>query len=206
VWLQVCDFSGEAKMAGNGGTSSDIGSQREAAAQVGSTVDRTPERAGGIVAQLVDATCSVVEALVEEQKLRFGERASGIADALRSAVDPLDRSANRLASGYIARAANEAESFSRRVRERRWDELLAETEDLARREPVLFVLGAFATGFLIGRLVGAPASRSKAEGVEAVSAGQTSQTVVAAVASGSRTAAGEPDIETTQPPGAEEIR
>jgi ElaB/YqjD/DUF883 family membrane-anchored ribosome-binding protein len=193
-------------MADKGGTSTDIDSRSEAATGIRSTVDGTPERTGGIAAQLVDAACSVAEALVEEQKLRFGQRVSGIADALRSAVDPLDQSANRFASRYIERAANEAENLSRKVREQRWSELLAETEDLARREPVLYVLGAFATGFLIGRLMGAPLTRPEPEGVVAGSAAQSSQTVVAAVASGSRTAAGERGVETTQAPGAEEIR
>jgi hypothetical protein len=195
------------QMADKDDASSEISGRREEAARIHSTEgDRGPERAEGILAQLVDAACSAAESLAEEQKRRLGQRVSGIAEALRSAVHPLDRSENRIVSRYVEQAANEAENFARKIREHRWNELLAETEDLARRQPTLFVLGAVATGFLIGRLVGAPANRPQLRADVVGSSGQAAESVVAAVSSGSRTAAGEPRVESTQPPGAAEMR
>src|SRR5260370_41385627 len=83
----------------------------------------------------------------------MADRVSGMAKALRSAAQPLDESQNRVIARYFEEGAAQVEGLSRTIRERHWGELVADTEDFARRQPPWFVLGAVATAFVLGRLL-----------------------------------------------------
>ena len=140
------------------------------------------ERRGTVVVEFLDAARTAAESLLEEQKRQVVERVSGIADGLRSAVEPLGRSQNAIIARLVDQAADRVESFSRAVRHRRWYELVADTEDLARRQPTLFVLGAVTVGFLIGRFVWtATGQQAKPDAIP----GEPARAVTAAVSSGS---------------------
>jgi ElaB/YqjD/DUF883 family membrane-anchored ribosome-binding protein len=142
------------------------------------------DRAGTVIGEFVDAARCAAESLLEEQKRDIAERVGGVAVALRSAVDPLQRSQNRVAARYLERAAEQVEGFSHTLRDRRWKDIVADTEEFARRQPTWFVLSAVAAGFLLGRLFwasrgGEPEPQSRA------SSGSESSVVTAAVSSGS---------------------
>jgi hypothetical protein len=78
------------------------------------------------------------------------------------------------------------------MRERHWGELVADTEDFARRQPTWFVLGAVATGFVLGRLLwGASAGERQHDAAGSSRSSEPTRTVTAAISSGSGTAAGE---------------
>ena len=117
------------------------------------------ERAKTILSELLDAARSVAETILEDQKQRTAERVSGMAEAVRCAAQSLDRSENRAIARYADQAADRIEDFSGLIRERQWSEIVADTEDLARRQPTLFALGAAAIGFLAGRLLAVPTDR-----------------------------------------------
>jgi ElaB/YqjD/DUF883 family membrane-anchored ribosome-binding protein len=145
---------------------------------------------GSVVTEFLDAARSAAESLLQEQKRQIADRVSGIARALQSAAQPLHESQSRVVARYLEEGAAQVHSLSRRMHERHWGELVADTEDFARRQPTWFVLGAVATGFVLGRFLwtsagerqhGAPRSRSS----------EPARTVTAAVSSGSGTAAGE---------------
>src|SRR5260370_19398540 len=93
----------------------------------------------------------------------MADRVSGMAKALRSAAQPLDESQNRVIARYLEAGAAQVEGLSRTIRERHWGELVADTEDFARRQPTWFVLGAVATGFGVGRILWA-STRGRARG------------------------------------------
>jgi len=138
----------------------------EAAARVGSTAraeDREEgiDRAKAILAQLVDATRSAVEAMLDDQKQRAAKQVDGIAEAVRCAAQCFERSDSRAIARYADRAADQIEDFSLLIRDRRWSEIAADAEDFARRRPLLFILGATAAGFLAGRLLSVPAARQR---------------------------------------------
>ena len=82
---------------------------------------------------------------------------------MRCAAQSLDRSENPAIARYADQAADRIEDFSGLIRERRWSEIVADTEDLARRQPTLFVLGAAAVGFLAGRLLAVPTDRRRSQ-------------------------------------------
>lgn len=162
-----------------------------APAPIHSTADSSGERAGNVVVEFIDAARSAAESLLEEQKQQVAERVSGVAEALRSAAHCLEQSQNRVIGRYIDAAGDQVESISRTVRERRWNEIVSDTEDFARHQPTLFVLGAVAAGFLVGRFLWASTSGwSDADRASSTRRG-TTRAVTAAVSSGSGANSGE---------------
>ena len=151
-----------------------------------------PDRSTNVVAEFVDAARSAAESLLEEQKRQVADRVSGVAKALHSAANSLEDSQNTLIARYVEQAAAQVEDVSGMVRDRRWNEIAAETEDFARRRPTLFVAGAVAAGFLVGRLLWAATNgergRSDATGL---SPSETASDVTAAVSSSVGPVAGE---------------
>ncbi|HMD65942.1 MAG TPA: hypothetical protein VKG22_04745 [Stellaceae bacterium] len=119
------------------------------------------ERAKTILTEVLDATRSAVEALLDEQKQQAAERVKGIAVAVRCAAQSLERSDSRAIARYAERAADQIEGFSLLIRERRWGEIVADTGNFARRRPSLFLLGAAAAGYLAGRLLSVPTDRQR---------------------------------------------
>jgi ElaB/YqjD/DUF883 family membrane-anchored ribosome-binding protein len=178
-------------MADSTDSSSNMMGESRAAGRVYSTAPTGGERAGSVVVEFLDAARSAAESLLEEQKRQVAERVSGVAEALRNAIGPLDRSQNAIIARVVEQAADHVESLTRAVRSRRWNELVADTEDFARRQPTLFVLGAVAAGFTIGRLLWtAPGQEHKGD---AIPGSNARRAVTASVSSGS----GTPDVDLT---------
>jgi ElaB/YqjD/DUF883 family membrane-anchored ribosome-binding protein len=163
-------------------------SQTEAARRLDATADEDLQHAGNVVVEFVDAARSAAESLLHQQKQQVAERVSGFAEALRGAAESLDKSQNRVVSRYVGQAAEQIENLSLTVGQRRWNEILADTEDFARRQPTWFVLGAVAAGFFIGRFLWATAGGEqhhwRSDAPDA-SPRQTNRAVTAAVSSGS---------------------
>ena len=65
---------------------------------------------------------------------------------------------------YTGAAAERIEHFADAVRKRRWREIIADIEDFARRQPVLFTLAAMAAGFAAGRVLSISTDRQRQEG------------------------------------------
>jgi ElaB/YqjD/DUF883 family membrane-anchored ribosome-binding protein len=148
------------------------------------TAQASRDRAGTVIADFLDAARSAADSLLEEQKRQVAERISGVAEALRNAVSPLDRSQNGPMARLVEQGANRVGDFSLTLRNRRWNELVADTQDFAKRQPTLFVLGAVATGFLVGRLLWT-ATEGQQRGQDAATrSGRTTRAVTAAVSSG----------------------
>jgi ElaB/YqjD/DUF883 family membrane-anchored ribosome-binding protein len=162
-----------------------------ATGRVDSTSDRERGYSGSVVTEFLDAARSAAESLLEEQKRQIADRVSGVAKALRSAAQPLDESQSRVIARYLEEGAMQVDSLSRTMRERHWGELAADAEDFARRQPTWFVLGAVATGFVVGRLLWASAGERRHDSAGSSRTGEPARTVTAAVSSGSGAAAGE---------------
>ena len=145
---------------------------------------------GSVVTEFLDAARSAAESLLQEQKRQIADRVSGIARALQNAAHPLDESQSRVVARYLEEGAAQVHSLSRRMHERHWGELVADTEDFARREPTWFVLGAVVTGFVLGRLFWA-STGGRQDAARSSRSSESARTVAAAVSSGSGTAAGD---------------
>jgi hypothetical protein len=180
---------GERRMADRNESSLNAVGGTGATRELHSAAHGGDDRAGSVLAEFIDAARSAAESLLQEQKNQVAERVSGVAEALHCAGDSLDRSQLQVMARYIQQAAEQAGSLSRTLRNRRWGELIADTEDLARRQPTLFVLGAVATGFVLGRLLWT--STNWSGGSRTASRDDTARAVTAAVSSGSGTGTAE---------------
>ena len=156
----------------------------------GSKTDAESGQGGSVVTEFLDAARSAAESLLEEQKRQIADRISGVAKVLRSAAQPLDESQSRVIARYLEEGAMQVESLSRNMRERSWSELVADTEAFARRQPTVFVLGAVATGFVVGRLLWPSTGWRQHNAASSSRSSEEARTVTAAVSSASGTAAG----------------
>ena len=124
------------------------------------------DRAKTILAEFVDATKSAAEMMLDDRKQRAAERIGVIAEAMRCAAQSFERSDSRAVARYAMQAADRFEALALRMRNQHWNEIVDDVEDLARRRPTLFVLGATVAGFLAGRLLSLSADRPRPPSVD----------------------------------------
>jgi ElaB/YqjD/DUF883 family membrane-anchored ribosome-binding protein len=184
-WLQVTSFLGGRRMADRDDASSSMITPTGTAGRVDAA------DSGSVVTEFLDAARSAAESLLEEQKRQIADRISGIAKALRSAAQPLEESQSHVIARYLEEGAAQVDSLSHTMRERHWGELVADTEDFARHQPTWFVLGAVATGFVLGRVLWASAGERHHDAARSSRSSEPTRTVTAAISSGSGAAAGE---------------
>jgi hypothetical protein len=125
--------------------------QQDAAERSQPAMGATGERSA--VAELVEAAQSAAESLLQEQKQRIADRVSGMAGALEGAAHALDQSKNHAVGQYVQEAGQQIRTLSHTLQERRWNELITDIEDFARRQPTWFVLGTMTIGFMVGRFL-----------------------------------------------------
>ena len=147
-----------------------------------------PIRSNGersVLAEFVDAARTAAESLLREEKQQVADRVSGVAEALHGAARSLDQAQNRVIARHVQQAGDRVRSLTRNLQERPWHELIADTEEFARREPVWFVLGAVATGFLVVRFLSTAMSGESRRSSEKQAAvrRETTREVTAAVSS-----------------------
>jgi ElaB/YqjD/DUF883 family membrane-anchored ribosome-binding protein len=86
------------------------------------------------------------------------QSADRIGEQVREAAEELlreqkERDESRIAARYIDQAAAQIDRLSETMRRQSVPDMLASAEDIARRQPALFVTGAVAIGFVVGRVL-----------------------------------------------------
>jgi len=129
------------------GTASGLMDQaRSTATQV---VQQTQEQAG----DLLDRARDQFSTQVSGQKDAVADSAGSLATALRQTSQQLNDQGQGMVGQFVDRAAELADGVSGYLRERSVGDLTGELENFARREPVLFLGGAFALGFMAARFL-----------------------------------------------------
>jgi len=90
---------------------------------------------------------------ISTQKEAAVQSVGSLASALRQTGQQLRDQDQAAVSQLVDRAAEIADGVSGYLKERSPNELMGEVENFARREPVLFLGGAFALGFLAARFL-----------------------------------------------------
>jgi hypothetical protein len=90
---------------------------------------------------------------LESQKGRAVDTLVTVAQALRQTGQHLQEQEQSAVGGYVEQAAERVERLTNHLRARDVPELIAETQDFARRQPGLFITGAIALGFLGARFL-----------------------------------------------------
>lgn len=98
--------------------------------------------------------------VADELRTRADSTRSHAADAIGSVADALTSSAQQLRNDeegasvdFVRRAGDQLQRVSDYLRNNDTDELIRNAENFARRQPAVFLAGAFALGFLGARLV-----------------------------------------------------
>ena len=107
-----------------------------------------------------------------------------MAEALEGAAHALNQSKNQVIGQYIQEAGQQVRTVSVTLQKPRWNELIADVEDLARRQPIWFVLAGMTAGFVVGRLLWTAAS-APSHGTNATEEGFRRETNVTAAISSS---------------------
>lgn len=121
--------------------------------KLGQTVSSVKEQAGEKVEQLADQARQTVTSQVSAQKQKASDALSSVAHALRETSTQM-RSTDQAAIGeYATKAADQVERLSGFLRDRDVGDILHETEQFARRQPAVFLGGAFVLGLLGARFL-----------------------------------------------------
>ncbi|NLG50636.1 MAG: hypothetical protein GX552_11045 [Chloroflexi bacterium] len=106
------------------------------------TIGAAEERAG-----------EMAKSTLETQKDNLADRLSTIAKTLHQVSDRMRQEQQGTVAGYVNQAANQLERFSGTMRERSVDDMLSDVEQYARKQPEVFIGGAFFLGLIAARFL-----------------------------------------------------
>jgi hypothetical protein len=112
-----------------------------------SPVGGAQERSSGIVNRVKESAA----AQLTTQKNRGTDALGQVANAVRSSTQKLREERHETMAGYIDKAADQIDTWSRRLRDKDIDELMSDVQRLARRQPAVFIGSAFALGLVGAR-------------------------------------------------------
>lgn len=92
-------------------------------------------------------------AQLDTQKTKATEGLGTVAEAVRETTKHLRNGQHDTVAHYAEQAADQIERFSQRLRDKDVGELMNDAQQLARRQPALFIGGAFAIGLLGARFL-----------------------------------------------------
>jgi hypothetical protein len=116
--------------------------------QTSSTGD-AQKKNGGIVNYVKDSAT----AQLTTQKDRGTDALGRVAEAVRSSTQKLREERHDTIAGYVDKAADQIENWSRRLRDKDVNELVSDVQRLARRQPAIFIGSAFALGLVGARFL-----------------------------------------------------
>lgn len=102
---------------------------------------------------VMDRVKSSATAQLSSQKDRATEGLGSFAEAVRKTSQPLRESNQDTIAEFVDKAADRIDRFSTQLRQREVGELMDDAQRFARRQPALFIGGAFAVGLLAARFL-----------------------------------------------------
>ncbi|HEX6974417.1 MAG TPA: hypothetical protein VF147_08450 [Vicinamibacterales bacterium] len=112
---------------------------------------------------MMDRVRERAAAQLSSQKDRATDGLGSVARAVRQSAEPLRNNQQDTIAQYVEKAADQIDRFSTTLRNRDVGELVADAQRLARRQPALFIAGAFAVGLLGARFMKSSARSSSAQ-------------------------------------------
>lgn len=133
------------------------------------------QQAGEVASQVKDQAAQIKDQVAETATSKLDERkdmaTSGldnVAQVVRKTGDELRSHDQAMVAGYIDQAAEQLDRATQYLRNRDVRELVSDVESFARREPTLFIGGAFALGLLAARFL-----KSSAQAASSGTSGST---------------------------------
>lgn len=134
---------------------------KESAPEAREGARSTMEQAKEQVARAAHEAETRTRSMIESQKGAAADSVHNVADALRKTAHQLDDQNQRMAGQLTNWAAEGLDRFSQSLRERDLGALLNQAEDVARRQPAVFIGGAVALGFVVSRFLKSSAERRR---------------------------------------------
>jgi YHS domain-containing protein len=97
---------------------------------------------------------------IDKQRGRTSDTLGTVANALRQTAQQLQSQQQESMARYADGAANRVERLSGYLRDKDADQLINEAERMVRRQPALFLGGAFALGFVLSRFLKSSGGRT----------------------------------------------
>jgi hypothetical protein len=118
--------------------------------QMQDMAQQAKETAGNLVGQ----ARTQVKTQLTSQKDKAAESLGGVAEAIRSTGAQLNEQDQPAQVGrYVNQAADVVENVAQYLRTKDIDEMFGQVEELARRQPAVFIGAAFALGFMAARFL-----------------------------------------------------
>ncbi len=152
-------------MGGNkqAGSTGNPASQTPSSSQGGAdtakdTFNKAKETTGQMATEAVGQVKEKAASLIDEQKTNLASGINSVADSIRQIGENLggdgkDNQIAALAGKYGDNLAGQVEKFSSYIEDKDLKELARDVEQFARRNPALFIGGAFALGILAARFL-----------------------------------------------------
>jgi len=125
--------------------------------QVGEVADQVKDQA----VQLKDKVAETATGKLEDQKTQATSSLGNVSDAIRQTGQQMRSNDQEAIAQYIDRAAEQLDQFTGYLRSRDMRQIVGDVESFARREPALFLGGAFVLG-----LFGARFLKSSSQAIE----------------------------------------
>jgi hypothetical protein len=134
-------------------TSQSSGSGDTMTEQVKQQTQQTAQQVQQTASQAVDTARQQATSVAAGRKDQTAQSLSSVAQALRQSGQQLQDQGQGPAGQVMDRAADSVERFSGYLQSRTINDIIAEVENVARRQPVAFVGGALAIGFALSRFL-----------------------------------------------------
>jgi hypothetical protein len=130
---------------------------------------------------IVDRVRSAASAQVSTQKDRATDTLGTLAGAVRQSTQSLRDQHQDTVAQFVERAADQVERWSATLRDRDVGQLMTDVQQFARRQPALFIGGAFVGGVLVARFLkssghGTPSGDWRESGEHLATSGDRSRT------------------------------
>ena len=141
---------------GSGGTGGEMKQQ------VGEVADQVKDQA----VQLKDKVAETATGKLEDQKTQATSSLGNVSDAIRQTGQQLRSNDQEAIAQYIDRAAEQLDQFTGYLRSRDMRQIVGDVESFARREPALFLGGAFVLGLFGARFLKSSGQASGAQSTD----------------------------------------
>jgi ElaB/YqjD/DUF883 family membrane-anchored ribosome-binding protein len=149
---------------GGGSGSSDLGTTaKETAQDLKGTAQDVMQQTKDTAGQVVDQAKEQAVSRMDDRKDQMVQSFGSVADALRQASKHLKENEQSPIAQYADKAADRVEQWAENLRGKDVQEIMRDVEDYARRQPALFLGGAFVVGLLAARFLKSTAHRDEAE-------------------------------------------
>ncbi|MBV9602903.1 MAG: hypothetical protein JOZ87_39465 [Chloroflexi bacterium] len=126
-------------------------------------VAQVVDQAQGVAGQVAEQAKQQATSQLASQKDRAVDGLVTVAQALRQTGQTLQQQKQETVGGYVEQAAERVESMTNYLRAHDVQELVEDTQNLARRQPALFLTGALALGFIGARFLMSSGRRAEAQ-------------------------------------------